>query len=72
MKDFFLTDAQIKSLIDEPKQMDKSLNFLKSMKNKKGRYASVLQNSHEFTRQNSEDKWLVYVRLNKEIILIFL
>lgn len=63
MTNRFFTNAEIQALINEPKQMDYSITFLlQQMKHKKGKFASFLQISHEFSRKDREGHWLIYIR----------
>ena len=72
MKDFFLTDIEIEDLVNEPKQINQSIDSLiKNMKIKQGRNASFKQNSCKFPRQNGKGKWLLYIRLSLEDPLDF-
>lgn len=66
MKEFFLTDEQIRDLIDEPKQIDCSaVSILRNMKSRGGRASSHFYHSHRFPRVNGEGVWLIYLRRNK-------
>lgn len=72
MKDFFLTNQEIRELIDEPKRMDRSAgSILQGMKAKGGKFPFILQNSHKFPRQNGRENWLIYLRFNTENPLDF-
>ncbi len=72
MKDFFLTDEEIRVLIDEPKKMNRSTDsLLRDMKIKKGRASSVFQYAFRFPRQNNEGSWQIYLRRNRENALDF-
>ena len=72
MRNLFLTDKEIRDLIDEPKKMNCSTgSLLRDMKTKKGRASSVLQNAFRFPRQNAEGDWQIYLRRNRENALDF-
>ena len=72
MKNFFLTDREIKNLINESKNMNRSVHSLvMNMKIKQGRGASHSQNMIKFPRSNGEGEWLIYLRQNRENHLDF-
>ena len=72
MKNFFLTDNEIRCLIDEPKEINHSAHaLLHGMKTKSGREASHSQNTFRFERNNGEGEWFIYLRLNNENLLDF-
>ena len=66
MKNFFLTNAEIQDLIDEPKLIDCSpVSLLRNMKSRGGRALSHIYHSHRFPRAEGEGDWLIYLRRNK-------
>lgn len=72
MKNFFLTDKEIKNLITEPKTMGCPIDSVfKSMKDKPGREISYRQTSFKFSRTGGEGEWLIYLRHSKENVPAF-
>lgn len=72
MKDFFLTDQEIKDLIDEPKRINCSATSLsRRIKIKRGKGVAHFQYSLKFPRNNEEGKWRIFLRRSKENPLDF-
>ena len=71
MKDFFLTDIEIQDLVNEPKQINQSVDSLIKGMKPKDRYPHIMQNSHKFSRQNGKGEWLLFIRFNSKYPLDF-
>lgn len=63
---FFLTDDEIRDLIEEPKRMELTADaLLHNMYDKPGRESAFLQNAHKFPRIGGAGEWQIYLRQSK-------
>ena len=66
MDNFFLTDAEIQSLIKEPKQLGVSLDALLRKMNTKKTNPSYLQVNYSFPRNTNAGEWYIFIRQSKD------